>query len=46
MPIVLYRSIEKEWLKDRDIEDFAFPNHESDLLAVNLDENAEPKTLF
>lgn len=46
MPVVLYKSMEKEWLKDRDIEDFAFPNHESDLLAVNLDENAEPKTLF
>lgn len=46
MPVVLYKSMEMEWLKDRDIEDFAFPNHESDLLAVNLDENAEPKTLF
>lgn len=46
MPIVLYKSMEREWLKNRDIEDFAFPNHESDLLAVNLDDNAEPKTLF
>ena len=46
MPVVLYKSMEMEWLKDRDIEDFAFPNHESDLLAVNLDENAEPQTLY
>ncbi len=38
--------MEKEWLKDRDIEDFAFPNHESELLALNLDAPAEPTTLF
>lgn len=46
MPIVLFKSMEKEWLKDRDIEDFAFPNHESELLALNLDAPAEPTTLF
>lgn len=44
MPVVLYRSMEKQWLKDRDIEDFAFPNHESELLALNLDENVQPST--
>lgn len=46
MPVVLTKAMEKEWLSDRDIQDFAFPNHEADLLAVNLDEPAIPKTLF
>ncbi|MCQ4035060.1 SOS response-associated peptidase [Kaistella montana] len=46
MPIVLNKSIEMEWLKDRAIEDFAFPNHESELLAINLDASSDPKTLF
>lgn len=46
MPVVLTKAMEKEWLTDRDIQDFAFPNHEAELLAVNLDEPAEPKTLF
>ncbi|AZB21714.1 SOS response-associated peptidase [Kaistella haifensis] len=46
MPVVLNKSIEMEWLKDRAIEDFAFPNHESELLAINLDASSDPKTLF
>lgn len=46
MPVVLTKAMEKEWLTDRDIKDFAFPNHEADLLAVNLDEPVMPKTLF
>ncbi|SFH87894.1 SOS response-associated peptidase [Halpernia frigidisoli] len=46
MPIVLTKSMEKEWLTTRDIQDFAYPNHEADLVAVNLDEPAEPTTLF
>lgn len=46
MPIVLYKSKEKEWLENRDIDDFAFPTHESELLAVNLDEGNQPLTLF
>ncbi|REC42584.1 SOS response-associated peptidase [Chryseobacterium sp. 5_R23647] len=46
MPVILHHKIEKEWLSDRDIETFAFPNHESELLAINLDMNDEPTTLF
>lgn len=46
MPVVLNKSIEMEWLKDRAIEDFAFPNHESELLAINLDASSDSKTLF
>lgn len=46
MPVVLYKAMEKDWLQDREIEDFAFPNHESELLAVNLDEPLVPTTLF
>ncbi len=37
MPVVLHHNIERQWLSDRDIETFAFPNHESQLLAINLD---------
>lgn len=37
MPIVLHHNMEKAWLSDRDIETFAFPNHESELCATNLD---------
>ena len=46
MPIVLTKAMEKEWLTERDIQDFAFPNHEADLLAVNLDEPSPQLTLF
>ena len=46
MPIVLTKAMEKEWLTDRDIQDFAFPNHEADLVAVNLDQSLQPTTLF
>lgn len=46
MPVVLYKSKEKEWLEESDIENFAFPTHESDLVAINLDEGNEPLTLF
>lgn len=46
MPIVLHHNIEKQWLSNKDIEDFAFPNHESELLAINLDGSQEPTTLF
>ena len=46
MPIVLYKAKEMEWLQNREIEDFAFPTHESDLIALNLDEENQPLTLF
>lgn len=46
MPVVLTKAMEKEWLTDRDIQDFAFPNHEADLVAMNLEEPTEPTTLF
>lgn len=46
MPIVLTKAMEKDWLTDRDIQDFAFPNHEAELMAVNLDEAKEQTTLF
>lgn len=46
MPIVLPKAMEKEWLSDRDIQDFAFPTHEAELKATNLDEPAYPTTLF
>lgn len=46
MPVVLHHNIEKQWLSNKDIEDFAFPNHESELLAINLDSSQEPTTLF
>lgn len=46
MPIVLTKALEKDWLTERDIQDFAFPNHEADLVAVNLDEPLVPTTLF
>lgn len=46
MPIVLHHNSEKQWLSNKNIEDFAFPNHESELLAINLDAHSEPTTLF
>lgn len=46
MPVVLHHNIERQWLSNRDIEEFAFPNHESELLAINLDENVQNSTLF
>ena len=46
MPIVLTNALEQDWLTDRDIQDFAFPNHEADLVAVNLDQTFEHPTLF
>lgn len=46
MPVVLHHNIEKQWLSDRDIETFAFPNHESELLAINLDGESEQLNLF
>ena len=46
MPIVLTKAMEKEWLTDRSIQDFAFPNHEADLVAINLDQAQEMTTLF
>lgn len=46
MPIVLTKALEKDWLTDRAIQDFAFPNHEADLVALNLDEPSELTTLF
>lgn len=46
MPIVLHHNIEKQWLSDRDIETFAFPNHESELLAINMDGESEQLNLF
>lgn len=46
MPVVLHHNIERQWLSNRDIEEFAFPNHESELLAINLDENVQKSTLF
>lgn len=46
MPIVLHHNIEKQWLSDRDIEEFAFPNHESELLAINLDNQQIQTELF
>lgn len=46
MPVVLYHSMEMEWLKDHPIEDFAFPNHECELLAVNTDGDLPRTTLF
>lgn len=46
MPVVLTKAMEKEWLTDREIQDFAFPNHEAELLALNLDEPEIEKTLF
>lgn len=46
MPVVLYKAMENDWLQEREIEDFAFPNHESELLAVNLDEPSVATTLF
>lgn len=38
--------MQQEWLGERDIQDFAFPNHEAELIALNLDEPLEPTTLF
>lgn len=46
MPVVLHHNIEKQWLSDRDIEEFAFPNHESELIAINLDNLPDATTLF
>lgn len=46
MPVVLHHNIERQWLSNRDIDEFAFPNHESELLAINLDENVQKSTLF
>lgn len=46
MPVVLHHNIERQWLSNRDIEEFAFPNHESELLAINLDENVQKSILF
>ena len=46
MPVVLPRAMEKEWLTDRPIQDFAFPNHEAELVAVNLEEPLQQMTLF
>lgn len=46
MPIVLHHNIEKQWLSNKDIEDFAFPNHESELLAINLDNQEIQTELF
>ena len=46
MPIVLHHNIEKQWLSNKDIEDFAFPNHESELLAINLDDQQIQTELF
>ncbi|MBF8456176.1 SOS response-associated peptidase [Kaistella sp. G5-32] len=46
MPIVLTKAKEQEWLSSRDIQDFAFPNHEADLVAVNMDEPPIALTLF
>lgn len=46
MPIILPRAMEKEWLGKRDIQDFAFPTHEAELKAINLDEPLYPTSLF
>lgn len=32
MPVVLNKDIRNDWLKDRNIQDFAFPNYEANLL--------------
>ena len=37
MPVVLYKAMERDWLMDREISDFAFPNHEAELEAVRVD---------
>lgn len=36
MPVVLFHSMEKDWLTNPEIQDFAFPNHEAELVATNL----------
>lgn len=46
MPIVLHHNVEKQWLSGKDIENFAFPNHESELLAINLDNQQIQTELF
>lgn len=46
MPVILPGKMQQEWLGERDIQDFAFPNHEAELIALNLDEPLEPTTLF
>lgn len=46
MPVVLHHNIEKQWLSNKDIEEFAFPNHESELLAINLDNQELQTALF
>lgn len=37
MPVVLYKARENDWLRGAEIEEFAYPNHECDLQAVDLD---------
>ena len=46
MPVILPGRMQQEWLGERGIQDFAFPNHEAELIAVKLDEPFEPSTLF
>ena len=37
MPLVLSKEAEEAWLSDRSIDNFAFPNYNPQLVAVNLD---------
>ncbi len=43
MPVLLNKKVQYRWLDDVPIEDFAFPNYESELTAKNL---SEENTLF
>lgn len=36
MPVVLNKDIRNDWLKDRNIQDFAFPNYEANLNAFAI----------
>lgn len=46
MPLVLSKEAEEAWLSERAVDNFAFPNYNPDLIAVNLDSSSTQLTLF
>ena len=46
MPLVLAKSAEEAWLSERSVDDFAFPNYDPDLVAINLDASSTQLSLF